>query len=1146
MMDFQPQKVQSPTRKMIIANAGSGKTWSLSSEFARWCLDNLARTGRVDSDRILALTFTRKAAREILEAIVDRLVTARKDPKSAEFEALGSPSQEHLDCVMKDLARNISRLQVTTIDGFVNRLVRAYGSDIGFPEGWRVGEPGEVAEARLEALGRVLEHTDSDLIKKLVQDGMPKSSVLSQLERVLLGNPEQNDSSILSEYRMVQLGKSKEAWVAGGTYSINAGEPLGEEEFFKLVTRLQNLSVPLNSDQETPDSNWDKAKSKTIDLFAGGDWSTFLTQTLVQNLTDPSLPGEERKFYRRVAPPVWVEVFTRAKDHALATVDFEQRERLLLIASFLKNLDEACWEVQEERGVYTFSDLVHRLVTLEDGHDQSWDWLQYRLDCQINDLALDEFQDTSLVQYRLLHRFMSEILRDSSEDHRNFFLVGDPKQSIYGWRGGAPELIHKVAASFPMLERKSLAKSYRSAPVLMDFVNTTFSVLPNHAEAIDADPVVSELPDPFSNTPWPPQADSPVVPRASERWLAGWDQDHDSAHPEKPGLVTVAIATEATGYRQADLAQCVVERILDRHERRPNVEIGVLASTNAELAEVFLLCKEHGIAASMEGRSSLLDALCVQQILALFRIADYPGDSFAHYLITRGSFSEAIRSIHPSFPVAAPELLPPKERTAVRRSLAASIRTLLVQHGADGLIADLREALLVHSTEISAVDRSRLCELVQLARTFKDLALPRPLKFVEAVSRQKLSKASSARVRLMTIHGAKGLGFEEVILMGADQLPLQEADRMANFVGYAPNVADGPQVVVPGVNKDIRQRWFPAIHVAAAENRVRDCIDCLSEAYVALTRSVSAIHCVFSTCGNSHPNNKKTLGGLLSRAYDALGNVWSEDDGSSGVVWALGDQGEFTIHTSDAPEDQATALTSSPSHKSESSFTPQTKPSLSRTPRRGFSSASSASQQDESSDWSAVLESRPVEILDRGTVLHERFRQLEWSDGPEPTPEQLDQARRTVERDLGRTITDSTWAEANRAFTEAMHLQEIHQVFLPSMHNAPKASLEVRNEFPVLSRDEQGRVVRGRLDRLVLRREGDKVVEAWVMDHKSGATKLDPSEFQARVQHYTPQLEAYAKVVADRWELPSSKVHCVLLFFERGEVVNLARLSENT
>ena len=186
----------------------------------------------------------------------------------------------------------------------------------------------------------------------------------------------------------------------------------------------------------------------------------------------------------------------------------------------------------------------------------------------------------------------------------------------------------------------------------------------------------------------------------------------------------------------------------------------------------------------------------------------------------------------------------------MRRSIASAVRTLLVQRGADGFIIDLREAILKNSIELSAVERSRLRDLVQMARTFKDLALPRPLKFVDAVSRQKLSKASSARIRLMTIHGAKGLGFEEVILMGADLLPLQEADRMANFVGYTPNVADGPQAVVPGVKKDIRRQWFPAIHVAAAENRVRDCIDCMSEAYVALTRAVSAVHCVFGACGN--------------------------------------------------------------------------------------------------------------------------------------------------------------------------------------------------------------------------------------------------------------------------------------------------------
>ncbi|RPG08784.1 MAG: hypothetical protein CBB84_005865 [Phycisphaera sp. TMED24] len=1148
MMEFHPQQFRPPTQKMIIANAGSGKTWSLSSEFARWCLGNLSRTGRVDSDRILALTFTRKAAREILEAIVNRLVTAKKNPKSAEFKALGSPSKDHLDCVVKDIARNISRLQVTTIDGFVNRLVRAYGNDLGFPEGWRIGELGEVAEARLEALNRVLENADPELIKKLVQDGMPKSSVLSQLEDVLLGRADKDDSSILSEYRMVQLGKGPEAWRAGGSYRCIANEPLSQQEFLSLITKIENLTIPLNKDKSEK-KDYKKVKSKLVDFLVGGDWPSFFDETIVKNLTDPEVPFDERK-YSRAGPKDWILLLDQAKDHALATIEFEQRERLLLTASFLKSLDDACWEVQEERGVYTFADLVHRLVTRQDSHDQSWDWLQYRLDCQINDLALDEFQDTSLVQYRLLFRFMFEILNSPPEEYRNFFLVGDPKQSIYGWRGGAPELIHEVAQEFPQLVRESLAKSYRSSPVLMDFVNKTFDVLQDHAEAIDPEPVVPELPAPFPTTRWRTKAGSPVVPQASVRWRAGWEQDHDSAHSEKPGLVTVAIADEATGYRRTDLAQCVVERILDRRARRPEVEIAVLACTNPELAEVFLLCREHGIAASMEGRSSLLDAFCVQQILALFRLADYSGDSMAHYLITRGSFPEVMRSILPDLQMEPPERLLPEERRKIRRLIASSVRSLLVRRGADGLVADLREALLDRSPELSVVDRSRLCDLVQLARTFKDLALPRPVKFVEAITRQKLSKASSAQVRLMTIHGSKGLGFEEVILMGADRFPLQEEDRMAKFVGYTPNVAHGPQVVVPGVNKAIRERWFPAIHLAAAEKRVRDCIDCMSEAYVAMTRSVSALHCVFSPCGKTPPKKQKTLGGLLSRAYEALGDVWAEGELPPGAVWALGDQGEFTIHTTDSPEDQASTLTrtstTTSKKKQELEVALLMKPKLTRTERRGLSSAATASQQDECSDWSAILESRPVEILDRGTVLHERFRLVEWADDVDPSVEQLRQARRTVERDLGRTITDATWAEANSAFSLAMNLTQIQDTFLPTAHGAAKEDLDVRNEFPVLTRDEQGRVVRGRLDRLVLRREGDDVVEAWVMDHKSGATTLDDSAFQTRIDHYTPQLEAYAKVVQERWGLSQAKVHCVLIFFERGQVLEVPRSAESS
>ena len=129
----------------------------------------------------------------------------------------------------------------------------------------------------------------------------------------------------------------------------------------------------------------------------------------------------------------------------------------------------------------------------------------------------------------------------------------------------------------------------------------------------------------------------------------------------------------------------------------------------------------------------------------------------------------------------------------------------------------------------------------------------------------------------------------------------------------------------------------------------------MSEAYVALTRAVSAVHCVFGACGPTPPTKKNKLGGLLSRAYESLGEVWAGGEVSHGVVWALGDQGEFTIHTSESPENRATNLTKISSQKSRTKAPSQTPPSLSRTPRRGIFSAASASQQDESSDWSALL-----------------------------------------------------------------------------------------------------------------------------------------------------------------------------------------------
>ena len=113
-----PMTTTPPRRSIVIAMRGCGKTWTLSTRFARWCLDRLAR-GKASPERILALTFTRKAAGEILEAVVLRFTEAL-DGDKAVMAALGT----HLSmpCVGDVGVCTSHPATLNTIDGFFNQL----------------------------------------------------------------------------------------------------------------------------------------------------------------------------------------------------------------------------------------------------------------------------------------------------------------------------------------------------------------------------------------------------------------------------------------------------------------------------------------------------------------------------------------------------------------------------------------------------------------------------------------------------------------------------------------------------------------------------------------------------------------------------------------------------------------------------------------------------------------------------------------------------------------------------------------------------------------------------------------------------------------------------------------------------------------
>ncbi|MDX9960359.1 MAG: UvrD-helicase domain-containing protein, partial [Aliarcobacter sp.] len=122
------------------------------------------------------------------------------------------------------------------------------------------------------------------------------------------------------------------------------------------------------------------------------------------------------------------------------------------------------------------SNLVYELLSTKIDKE----FLYFRLDSSFSHILMDEFQDTSLLQYRIIEPLIKEILSGDETKFKTFFYVGDTKQSIYRFRGGKRELFDYVANTNKLLEGEVLNTNYRSCENIISYVNSLFLKLPNY------------------------------------------------------------------------------------------------------------------------------------------------------------------------------------------------------------------------------------------------------------------------------------------------------------------------------------------------------------------------------------------------------------------------------------------------------------------------------------------------------------------------------------------------------------------------------------------------------------------------------------------------------------------------------------------
>ncbi len=429
-------KKYKPVKKLLAvkASAGSGKTFRLANRYI-----SLLNT---DSPaNIVAITFTNKAANEMKERIVKFLRELGSDRAVVDMicEELGIGEKELLErkefLIEKFLTNDVN---IQTIDSFINKILRKFSYFAGFGSDFDIGK-----ENRGVVFSNFLRSLSQKEFFTLVQiaKNEEKFSTLTELFEKLY--------EIDKELKNVNFA------------------PVSKPSDTAAKTAFLRLRNYINDCEKASAS---AKKAINIDFFDIPNQTWFAKEAM----------KEYSYFKKKGVYQEWFEdVLSALKDFFRDY--FEYREYLFFknLLYFYNRYKEEKWNYKKSENILDFKDIEHLVFYLLQEREIEKDFLYFRLDSRINHILMDEFQDTSLTQWKIFEPLVDEIASGNGRDeNRSFFYVGDTKQAIYRFRGGSKELFDYVAKKYAKnsLKTEKLDTNYRSDKNIVEFVNTLFSL----------------------------------------------------------------------------------------------------------------------------------------------------------------------------------------------------------------------------------------------------------------------------------------------------------------------------------------------------------------------------------------------------------------------------------------------------------------------------------------------------------------------------------------------------------------------------------------------------------------------------------------------------------------------------------------------
>ncbi|MFT5050723.1 MAG: ATP-dependent helicase/nuclease subunit A [Chlamydiales bacterium] len=1055
--------------ELLLASAGTGKTYRLTNQFLRLLLAG------VEPERVLATTFTRKAAGEILDRVLERLVNAADNVEGLENlqEALERPASgpdaltsEHCSALLIRLTRALDTFQVRTLDSFFAHLVRIFAHDLELPPNWSIADEREDDGLRAGAIQDVMENVEHHEMLELLRD-LQKGGASRGVQATLLARTQ--------ALRSIAIESTEGAWSV-----LRRDTSADASAYAQAVAALAR--VPLATTKKGAEVvNWVKSRDKILRDLEGENWGDVFTK----GLGLASLK-EEPMFCKHELEPDMLGALEPIVARAKAEVLNQLVARNEALHTLLQRFEERYAQRKRDAGRYGFDDLpmalaprTARAQLFDEREAELW----FRLDGRIDHLLLDEFQDTAPIQWRILAPLASEIT-SSGDGERSFFCVGDPKQSIYGFRQAEPRLLQNLHKLLPGLEVEAMDKSYRSSSIVLELVNIVFGSLESNRALAGAD--------------------LGPIQRAADEWGARFSTHHSAL--KIPGAVQVVEAEEPAEGESKHLAnlRSAVERVVQIQAQAPHVEIGVLTRVNKNIPFLIHALRQKGIDASGEGGNPLTDSEAVLVYMSLLHLADHPSDSAAAFHVMTSRLGSYI-----DLPLEA-------DRDAVRAK-ARWFRGELLRRGL-GATTEALAARINADPEWSAWDKTRFAQLVDQAHAFEPRMSLRASEFVDHLRSTRVEAPGGARVRIMTVHASKGLEFDAVVLPELQGLLVSKRDE---YLAYRPDPTGLIEAVMLSPGKDLLS-LSPELEVLYDQATGKIVEDSLCNLYVAMTRAKSRLELILPWRDPEHDDTDKapTFAAVIRAALPAAELLEEDPDG---VLWRSSKNASEGTWAADAG-DESTGASGPGEPERELVLAPSKAP---RFTRRG-----AASRKDAGTTLAAVdLLSSGIGAR-VGTLVHAIFERCEWIEDFEFADSQLE----------GHGATREVIAVARKIVESALDSKEIRSALSRAGCAAPTgADLRVQQEhaFSMFLDNDSGQPTfwNGAIDRLVIAEENGQATWAEIIDYKSDA--VSEANLASHAEDYRSQLEAYARVVSAQTGLAADRIRLRLAFLSAGRVIDI-------